>query len=289
MTGRTRSTNFPTVNPIQATFGGGTSDDTFVTKLNASGSALVYSTYLGGSGDDDVQVIAVDGSGNAYVTGNTTSTNFPTASPFQSSNGGGGNDAFVTKLNAAGSALVYSTYLGGSGSDNGRAVAADSSGNAYVTGEASSTDFPTASPFQSSNGGSSDAFVTKFNAAGSALGYSTYLGGSGPDVGRGIAVDSSGNAYVTGSTTSTDLPAANPFQAANAGSDDAFVAKLNPAGSALVYSTYLGGGGTDAGNDIAVDSSGNAYVAGITNSTDFPTVDPVQATLGVATTPLLRN
>ena len=149
-----------------------------------------------------------------------------------------------------------------------------------MTGEASSTDFPTASPFQSSNGGSSDAFVTKFNAAGSALGYSTYLGGSGPDVGRGIAVDSSGNAYVTGSTTSTDLPAANPFQAANAGSDDAFVAKLNPAGSALVYSTYLGGGGTDAGNDIAVDSSGNAYVAGITNSTDFPTVDPVQATLG---------
>ena len=214
------------------------------------------------------------------MTGNTTSTNFPTASPFQASHGGGGNDAFVTKLNAAGSALVYSTYLGGSGSDNGRAVAADSSGNAYVTGEASSTDFPTASPFQSSNGGSSDAFVTKFNAAGSALGYSTYLGGSGPDVGRGIAVDSSGNAYVTGSTTSTDLPTANPFQTANAGSDDAFVAKLNPAGSALVYSTYLGGGGTDAGNDIAVDSSGNAYVAGITNSTDFPTVDPVQATLG---------
>ncbi len=259
VTGRTRSTNFPTVNPIQATFGGGTSDDTFVTKLNASGSALVYSTYLGGSGDDDVQVIAVDGSGNAYVTGNTTSTNFPTASPFQASHGGGGNDAFVAKLNAVGSALVYSTYLGGSGPDNGRAVATDSSGNAYVTGDTSSTDFPTASPFQSTfAGGTRDVFVTKFNAAGSALGYSTYLGGSGPDNGNGIAVDSSGNAYVVGSTDSTNFPTANALQGFLAEVDDAFVAKLNPAGSALVYSTYLGGGSTDAGNDIAVDSSGNA-------------------------------
>ena len=211
---------------------------------------LVYSTYLGGGGGGG-HGIAVDASGNAYVTGFTASTDFPTASPFQGTFGGLILIAFVTQLDAAGSALVYSTYLGGSGFivfDQGTGIAVDASGNAYVTGNTNSTDFPTASPFQPAFGGGSfpgDAFVTKFNAAGSALVYSSYLGGTGTDAGQDIALDTAGNAYVSGVTDSTDFPTASPFQAANAGSDDAFVTKFNAAGSDLVYSTYLGGSGDE--------------------------------------------
>jgi Beta-propeller repeat/Abnormal spindle-like microcephaly-assoc'd, ASPM-SPD-2-Hydin len=279
VTGTAGSTNFPVASPIQVAFGG-LPNDAFVTKLNATGSALVYSTYLGGSGDDFGKGIVVDSSGNAYVTGGTGSTNFPTASPIQAAFGGGLYDAFVTKLNATGSALVYSTYLGGSGTEIGSGVTLDSAGNAYVTGSTSSTNFPTASPIQAAfGGGPNDAFVTKLNAAGSALVYSSYLGGGGDDGGGGIAVDSVGNAYVIGFTGSTNFPTASPIQAAFGGGNyDAFVTKLNAAGSALVYSTFLGGSNTDFGNGIAVDSSGNAYVAGNTVSTDFPTVNPFQAT-----------
>jgi len=269
VTGYTTSTNFPTVNPLQVSNGGGY--EAFVSKLNAAGSALVYSTYLGGSGSDAGGGIAVDSSSNAYVTGYTNSTNFPTANPFQASNGGG-YDTFVSKLNAAGSALVYSTYLGGSGSDAGTGIAVDSSSNAYVTGYTNSTNFPTVNPLQVSNGGGYDAFVSKLNAAGSALTYSTYLGGSNEDVGTGIAVDSSSNAYVTGYTSSTDFPTVSPLQASYGGGNlDAFVAKFDAAGSALIYSTYLGGGGTDRGYGIAIDSSANAYVTGETISNNFPT------------------
>ena len=276
VTGDTDSTNFPTASPLQATLGG--PEDAFVTKLNAAGSALVYSTYLGGGGYDYGDGIAVDGSGNAYVTGGTTSPNFPTASPVQATKGGFGWSAFVTKLNAAGSALIYSTYLGGSDDDDGYGIAVDPSGNAYVTGGTYSANFPTVSPLQATLGGPKDAFVTKLNATGSALLYSTYLGGSGNDRGSGIAVDSSGNAYVTGETDSTNFPMASPLQATHGGGNwDAFVAKLNAAGSALVYSTYLGGTGGDYGNGIAVDGSGNAYVTGSTSSSDFPTVNPLQA------------
>jgi hypothetical protein len=280
VTGYTNSTNFPTANALQPAYGGGIYD-AFVAKLNAAGSALVYSTYLGGSVEDRGQGIAVDSSGNAYVTGCTNSTNFPTASPLQA-NSGGGRDAFVAKLNAVGSALVYSTYLGGSGDDRGNGIAADSSGNAYVTGGITSANFPTAGPLQATNGGGVgwDAFVSKLNAAGSALVYSTYLGGDGEDSGDGIAVDSSGNAHVTGYTYSSNFPTASPLQATLSGVSDAFVAKLNAAGSALVYSTYLGGSGYDNGYGIAVDSSGNVYVMGSTSSTDFPTVGPVQASGG---------
>ena len=285
--GTTFSTDFPTASPFQPAHGGSgeVPFDAFVTKLNAAGNALVYSTYLGGSGRDDGLDIAVDSSGNAYLWGATDSSDFPTASPFQPANAGGFH-AFVTKLNAAGSALVYSTYLGGSGTDGGVfAIAVDTSRNAYVTGLTTSTDFPTVNPFQpafaggsaSPGGSGSDAFVTKLNAAGSALVYSTYLGGSGHDVAFGIAVDTSGNAYLTGFTNSSDFPTASPFQAANAGGDDAFVTKLNAAGSALVYSTYLGGSGRDFGFDIAVDTSGNAYLTGFTDSSDFPTASPFQA------------
>ncbi|MGO9274542.1 MAG: SBBP repeat-containing protein [Terriglobia bacterium] len=279
VTGWTDSTDFPTANPFQPHLGG--SDDGFVTKLNSAGSALVYSTYLGGSASDGSYGIAVDAAGNAYVTGGTYSTDFPTANPLYSCSGGG---AFVTKFNPTGSALVYSTCLGGSG-DEGNDIAVDAAGNAYVTG-ATGPGFPTLNPLQSSYHGGGDLFVAKLNPTGSALVYSTYLGGSSYDEGDGIAVDAAGNAYVTGYTTSTDFPTANPFQA-NCGAcnpsldvGDAFVAKLNPNGSALVYSTYLGGSNANYGRGIAADAAGNAYLGGSTDSPDFPTANPLQGTCG---------
>jgi hypothetical protein len=273
VTGLTCSTDFPTMNPFQPANGGGADgEDAFVAKINPTGSALVYSTYLGGSGDEGGTSIAVDSVGHAYVTGGTNSTDFPTKNPLQASNPGG--VAFVTKINTSGSALVYSTYLGGSGGSGGGSIAVDSAHNVYVTGIAGSN-FPTMNPFQPNFGGgdyhcNGDAFVTKINATGSALIYSTYLGGSGCDGGSGIAVDSAGSAYVTGSTYSTDFPIVKALQSAYGGDLDAFVAKINPSGSALVYSTYLGGKFTDLGSGIAVDSAGEAYVTGGTFSPNFP-------------------
>jgi hypothetical protein len=271
VTGLTNSGNFPiTSGAFQTTCCGA-----FVTKINPAGSALVYSTYLGGSGGASGFAIAVDSAGNAYLTG-AASTGFPTTpGAFQMAYGGGPLDAFVAKLNPAGSALVYSTFLGGSNYDLGQGIAVDSSGNAYITGPTNSTDFPTKNPLQPAyGGGNEDAFVTEMNAAGSALVYSTYLGGSGYEIGTGIAVDGSGNAYVTGSTESTDFPTMNPLQPANGGGNypglDAFVTKISPAGSAFVYSTYLGGSGEDVAYAIATDHAGNAYVTGLTASTNFP-------------------
>jgi len=283
VTGITNSTNFPTANAIQAALSGG--GDNFITKFNAAGSALVYSTYLGGSDFELAEGIAVDSSSNAYITGDTRSTNYPTANAIQAANGGG-QEGFVTKVNAAGNALVYSTYLGGSADDQGESVAVDSAGNAYITGTTNSTNFPVANALQPANGGVSitqDAFVTKLNAAGNAFVYSTYLGGSGGEVGHGIAVDSAGNAYVTGgSGSNTSFPTANAIQCMRAGGADVFVTKINAAGNALAYSTYLGGSSDsttiEIGRAIAVDSAGNAYVTGGTDSTNFPTVTPIQAT-----------
>lgn len=277
VTGSTASPDFPTASPLQMMNGGGT--DAFVTKFKADGSSLVYSTYVGGKGSDSGNAIAVDASGDAYVTGSTTSPDFPTMNPIQSACSAtcalGLSDAFVAKLNAAGSALVYSTYLGGTGQDSGFGVAVDSSGNAYVTGGTSSSDFPTAHPLQSALKGSANAFVSKLSFAGTptptlTLVYSTYLGGSGQDSGFGITVDGSGNAYVTGPTSSNNFPTVNAFQPSYGGSTDAFVAKLNASGSALSYSTYLGGSDAESGNAIAVDSAGDAYVTGSTSSTNFP-------------------
>ena len=279
VTGFTGSTNFPTQSAYQATFQGGTYD-AFVTKLAPAGNALVYSTYLGGSGDDEGFGIAVDGAGSAYVTGWTNSTNFPTQSPYQASYQGGTYDAFVTKLTPAGNALVYSTYLGGNDLDSGHGIALDGAGSAYVTGVTGSANFPTQSAYQATfQGGDYDAFVTKLSSAGNALVYSTYLGGSGgKDVGIGIAVDGAGSAYVTGFTGSTNFPTQSGYQATGQGNYDAFVTKLAPAGNALIYSTYLGGSGYDAGLGIAVDGAGSAYVTGYTASTNFPTQSPYQAT-----------
>ena len=274
VTGGTASTDFPiTSNAPEPGFSGGI-EDTFVTKLNPSGSALLYSTYVGGSGTDFGLGIAVDSAGNAYVTGYTDSTDFPaTAGAFQTSSAGGFGDAFVYKLNASGSALVYSTYVGGSQSDEGREIAVDRSGSAYISGQTLSSDFPvTHGALQTSFGGVEDATVFKLNASGSALVYSTYLGGSSDDAARGIAVDSAGNAFVTGFTESTDFPTTpGALQETFGGEFDAFVSKLNPTGSALVYSSYLGGSSGDSSTGIAIDATGNAYVVGQTVSTDFPT------------------
>jgi hypothetical protein len=303
LTGGTQSPDFPTANPLQPALVG----DAFVAKLNAAGTALVYSTFLGGSGNDGGSSIAVDRAGNAYVTGGTGSPDFPTKNPLQPVIGGFPcgefgcpSDAFVAKLNPAGTALIYSTFLGGSGiedgsrsgDDFGSSITADAAGYAYVTGTTGSGDFPTVNPLQPNLNGSQDAFVAKLNVDGSALVYSTYLGGQPQDEidldsGSSVAVDPTGNAYVTGRTDSSDFPTANPLQPVLIGRckfgpfppencPDAFVAKLNPAGTALVYSTFLGGSSSDQGSGIAVDSAGNAYVTGDTGSSDFPTKNPLQ-------------
>jgi hypothetical protein len=236
---------------------------------------LVYSTYLGGTSGEYGYAIALDSAGNAYLTGDTSSTDFPGTNKIQSTNGGG-LDVFVAKINASGSAIVYSTYLGGSAFDIGWSIAVDSAGNAYVAGSSTSENFPLVNPLQATKGGGSgntaaDAFLAKLNPAGSALVYSTYLGGSGDDQAKGIAVDESHNAYVTGFTLSADFPTANPLQGTYHGAGDAFIAKINAAGSALTYSTFLGGSLDDTGLAVAVDVGANAYVAGYTGSSNFPT------------------
>lgn len=274
VTGGTQSADFPTTaGAFQTAIAGNT--DAFVTKLNDTGTALSYSTYLGGSGDDRGEGVAIDHTGNAYVTGVTRSPDFPTTPDAFQTTFNGSDDAFVTKLNADGTAQIYSTYLGGTDDDTGEGIAVDQNGHAYVSGFTSSTDFPTTTGvFQPAyGGGANDAFISKFNADGTALIYSTYLGGSDSDQSFGIAIDHSGNAYVTGETFSTDFPTtANAFQPTFAGGvSDAFITKLNPTASALIYSTYLGGDDEDRGNGIAVDNAGNAFVTGQTESTDFPT------------------
>jgi hypothetical protein len=276
LTGFTSSTNFPTTpGAVRGAYGGGPYD-AFVSRLDLAGATLAYSTYLGGSGEDYASAIAADAAGNAYVTGYTNSADFPTAGAFQSTYAGGvcGVDpstfpcygAFVTKLSSESGALAYSTYLGGRGSDYGYGIAVDGNGKAVVAGATTSTDFPvSAGALKTAGGGASvDAFVTKLDASGASTLYSTYLGG------LGVAVDDNGNVYVTGYNLGGGFPLTNPLQAASGGHYDAFLAKLNDAGTALVFSTYLGGSGQDKGNAVALDSSGYAYVAGGTFSTDFP-------------------
>lgn len=374
--GFTGSTTFPPSSIAGACVAScGSTQDGFVAELKPDGSGLVYSTYLGGSKTDVVQGIAVDSSGNAYVTGNTDSSDFPQVQPIASGcvgscSSGSVVNAFVTEINAAGNAIVYSTRLGGSTSDFGQGIAVDSNGNAYVAGFTESTDFPsvnqtsgtcvgtcgtapkgttdssfvaeikpgtpptlafssllggtgldqvfglaldssaniyvtgittsanfptknpiatacngtvTVPPTACGTGADEDAFVTELTAGGSALQFSTYLGGSGTDNAFAIAVDSSNAVYVTGGTSSTDFPKAGTVTGACAGTcgnglvTNAFVTKLKTDGSGLVYSTYLGGSIFDQGMGIAVDSSGDATVAGMTMSADFPSVNPVAA------------
>jgi RHS repeat-associated protein len=240
---------------------------------------LTFSTYLGGSGTDVINGIAVDGAGNSYLAGSTSSLNFPGTSGTYAGN----QDAFVTKLSPDGKSIIYSTYVGSPAADAGQAIAVDAAGNAYLTGSGS-YGFPTTSgAYQGSNtswlyGGGTNAFVTKLNAAGDNLVYSTMLGGSGAATGYGIAVNAAGNAYVTGSTANTGYPlvsfptTAGAYQTTyGGGSTDAFITEFDPSGSTLVYSTFLGGSGTDSGAGIALDYAGNAYVTGSTASTNFAT------------------
>src|SRR5918999_1026490 len=265
--------------------------DAFVSKLNPQGSALVYSTYLGGGFDDFANGIDVDAAGNAYVTGwtkcATPTCDFPTQNAFQPAYGGGNNDAFVTKLNPTGSALVYSTYLGGgrvlnNTDDWGQEIAVDSSGSAHVVGHTYSPDFPTTSGAFDQDWNGLDLFVTKLAPAGNTLSYSTFLGGTNHDEGWGIAVDGSHNAYVTGFTISSDFPTtAGAYKTSMLTGWEAVVTKLNAQGSGLVYSTYLGSDtASDRAWDIAVDGIGGVVVVGDTNASDFPVLNAVQPNYG---------
>ncbi len=271
------TSGFPTTpGAFQTVSEGLFNQDAFAAKLNAAGSALVYATFLGGSGIDWGAGLALDSQTNAYVTGFTNSPNFPLQNPIQARPGG----VFVSKINPAGSALAYSTYLGGTGIglDRANAIALDTQGNAYVTGYAMTTDFPVKNALQPKLAGIQDVFITKLDASGSSLVYSTYLGGSHDDVGKGIAVDLGGSVYVAGYTLSADFPTHNPIQRRHGGVGnglfgDVFQVKLDPAGSTLVYSTFLGGSEGDAANALALDAKGNVYLAGQTYSSDFPTAD----------------
>jgi len=271
------STTFPGVTGGSAQPTQGGDFDAFITKINPSGTGIVWSTFLGDTGTEYVQGLAVDSSHNVYVTGGTNGSSFPgvTGGSIQSSYGGGLRDAFATKINSSGTAIVYSTFLGGSGDDLGDGIAVDSSGNAYVAGDTGSSSFPgvTGSSIESTNPGGA-GFVTKINAAGTAISYSTFLAGNSGAGITWIAVDGSGNAYVTGGTDSTTFPGitGGSAQSTLGGSSDAFVTKINAAGTAVTWSTYLGDSGDDVGTGIAVDGSGNVYVAGNTNSTSFPGV-----------------
>ncbi len=278
VTGSTASTNFPTQNPFQGAIAGGR--DVFLAKLSPSGGALVYSTYLGGAGDDVGHGVAVDGAGHAYVTGSTASTGFPTQTPFQAVFGGGPSDVFVTKVSPSGSSLVYSTFLGGSAvevKDSVAKIAVDAAGSAYVAGSTQSSDFPKENALQAVYAGIEDSFVTKLVPSGDALVYSTYLGGSRGDANNGIALDGAGAAHVVGITDSVNFPTQAPFQAAALGGTEGYIAKLAPDGRSLEASSYFGGMGSDYVNAVAVDGSGSIYVTGYTNSAPFPTRNPFQA------------
>ena len=274
ITGYTYSWDFPMVNSYDGSFSG--FYDVFVAKLSAAGNTLVYSTYLGGINHDYAEAIAVDSTGSAYVTGETSSYDFPVANPYDGSYNGGDDDVFVAKLSSAGNTLVYSTFLGGISYDYGYNIAVDSTGNAYVTGCTNSPDFPVVNPYDGSFDWD-DVFVTKLSPTGDTLIYSTYLGGGGGEYAYGIAVDTTGNVYLTGETWSWDFPLVNPYDSTN-DNYDVFVTKLSSAGNTLLYSTFLGGTSYEFGYGIAVDNTGSACIIGITTSSDFPMVNPYDGT-----------
>ncbi len=292
--GTTRSADFPGQNALDNQRDG--DEDAFITKFSVDGTRLIFSTYLGGSDREFGEAIVTDNGGNIYVTGATESENLPVVAAVQSTLGGQ-SDAFVGKFDPNGNA-IFLTYLGGGDVDQGLAIALDQSRNVYVTGKTGLSDigqpfaaseppnpqsarnFPLVNPFQITFfGGYDDAFVTKLSERGDALLYSTYLGGNGTDLGQAIAVDNQNNVYLTGTTNSSDFPRLNALQPTFGGNRDAFVLKLAPDGKTLRYSSYIGGGDIDSGQAIALDLNNNVYLAGFTNSTDFPTQQPFQGTL----------
>jgi hypothetical protein len=287
--GITNSPDFPTVNPIQASPNNTNPGETdlFVSKLNPTGSTLLYSTYLGGSEREIARGLAVDAAGNAYFTGFTYSDDYPTVNAFQGSRLSS-TTAFVTKLSPDGSTLAYSTFLGGTGGKFAGGIAVDAGGHTYVTGVTHSKDFPLVNPFQGTQDttfSTLDAYVSKFLPDGSGLVYSTYLGGSDFEWDQTIAVDQAGQAYVMGRTKSDDFPTANALQSSNNGNNDLFITKFNASGSGVVYSTYLGGSEVEHSGEIgfdfsiAADQDGNAYITGKTSSADFPLVNAYQEDL----------
>lgn len=274
--GNTTSINFPTTPGAVIP----TPSYTFVTKLNPSGTALVYSTYLGGTGGEAGKGIVVDASGYAYITGYTWSADFPTTPGAFNTTFSGNADSFVTKLNPDGTGFMYSTYLGGSGDTYASGIAIDAAGNAYVTGLTWCTDYPTTPGAYDRICTSDDCFVTKLNPSGSALVYSTFLGGSRIEYGNAIMVDAASNAYVTGYTQSGDYPTTpDAFDTSYSGTTDCFVAKFDPAGATLLYSTYLGGSLYDSGLDMALDAGGTTYICGYTRSPNYPTTQGAYDTM----------
>jgi hypothetical protein len=279
--GVTFSNNFPLKNELQDA-GLFSDSNAFLTVFAADGQSLVYSTQLGKGGLDHADAVAVDRAGNAYLAGDTDSKNFPVKGPFQSSLQGG-QDAWVAKINPASSgaaSLVYATYLGGEGADVAHDIAVDADGQAHVTGFTDSRSFPLVAPFDSTIVGQ-EVFVTKLNRQGSNLLFSTFLGGARADLGFSIAVDGAGAEYVAGSTASTDFPVVNPFQAALGGRKDAFVAKIDPFTSTLLWSSYFGGQDNDAASAVALDPRANVYLGGDTSSgATFPLVAAFQEAYG---------
>lgn len=281
--GQTASADFPVVTGAYQPALAGTAN-AFITKIAPDGTSLVYSTYLGGTGTDEGLAIAIDPSGSTYVTGSTTSTDFPTVGPYQGALAGT-QDAFVSKLSPNGGALTYSTYLGGAtGSTTGRGIGVNIFGQTFIAGETSSASFPTTGGAFSTTygGGTSDGFVSLLSSGGGSLLVSTYLGGSGADIIYGLALDSSDFVYVVGGTASADFPTtAGAYQTALAGTNNAFVTKLVEDLSGLVFSTYLGGTSSDAAMALVLDASNLACVTGSSTSSDFPvTVGAYQTTYG---------
>jgi len=283
--GTTMSVDLPIRNAMQPSFAGGTFD-MFAVKLNADLSEVLYATYLGGSRDESFPSLTVDSAGSAFIVGATRSLDFPTANALQPTyhaevSAGFYPDAFITKLTPNGSALVYSTFLGGAYSDYAGDVVVDASGNAYVVGSTDSGDFPRVGGlFRTNYSAYPDAFVMKINSTGSAIVFSTTLGGSASDGAGRIALDASGNIWIAGGTSSADFPVKSPFQPAFAGGwDDGYVAKLSPQASSLLASTYFGGSGRDYISGLAIDAAGSVIVAGVTSSPDLPTRNPFQAAL----------
>ena len=271
--GWAESQDFPVTGGLRR----GSGLDGFVAKFTSS-NTLVYCTYIGGSNEDRITGVAVDASNSAVVTGYTSSPDMPFVRALQATLHGTRN-AFIAKFNPQGTGLQFGTYLGGSGADTAAGVTLDRTGNIYVAGATTSTDFPTAHAFRSAKSGQQDAFVSKLDFSGATLLYSTYLGGSNMDAANAIAVDAAGEAFVAGSTFSADFPVAGPIRGSLPGQQSAFVTKFSSDGRSVVYSTFLGGSsGTmttpEMATAIAVDSSGAAYVAGITSSIDFPVVKP---------------
>jgi hypothetical protein len=284
--GMTASPDFPTLNPLQGTLAGGY--DAFVLKLAGTDGTLLYSTYLGGLFTEDAGGIAVNDAHEIYISGSTESYDFPTVNPLQPLLGGypyQHADAFISKISADGSQLLYSTYFGGSATDYGRGLRLDSQGRMYIAGETESTDFPTASALQPANAGGRDAFAARISADGSTLEYGTYIGGEDLDVVYAVALDNQGRLLLAGATRSIYFPTtAGVYQPVFAGEilgcevpfgeiyncEDVFVAAVTPSGTALDYATYLGGNAPDFGYGLAIDSDGQAYVSGHTISDNFP-------------------